>query len=211
MAEIDRNEVIDLRKLPALLDWPSAIEHLHRLRDELESFLAPHVTTKRTRLVLAFRGKRRYLKLPAKVIVKSAAHSLSWLYRVLDAIEANDVDQMIRTLIYFSKADSELWACMKTNISFTEALALQVHSKKAQSDAGKQTKELTKDSELLLLRSTFAKHQSSTSRFQKTADELYDRHGIKGRRGKKLSARTISRRLKELGILDNGSVVPGQR
>ena len=71
------------------------------------------------------------------------------------------------------------------------------------SAAGRGTKELGQDSEILLLRSTYAKYQGQVKAVEKTANELFERHGIKGKRGTKISARTVRNRLKELKILDN--------
>jgi hypothetical protein len=68
---------------------------------------------------------------------------------------------------------------------------------------GSNTKELTSDNDIATLRHTYAKFRGQVNEFEKTANDLHDRHNIKGRRGGKISPKTIERRLKELGEVDN--------
>jgi hypothetical protein len=113
---------VDLRKLPACSEWPNVIDGLRHTQNELEVFLAPYVTRKRTTCVMEYKGKIQYLKCPLPLVAFAVAGSLAYLYRALAAHKANDTDELMRTLIAFSKYDLEVWALAKHRVSSLEAI-----------------------------------------------------------------------------------------
>jgi hypothetical protein len=105
--------------------------------------------------------------------------------------------------IGFARADFEVENQYLFSADSHQAMTRLYQGRRGTSAGGKATAELTSYQHVLLLKTTYAKHRDQVKAIQKTANELYDRHKIKSRRGGKIAERTVRRRLKELGILDN--------
>jgi hypothetical protein len=87
------NGVVDIRSLTC----PSL--DLVACRERLEQAIAPYATTKRTRIIISFKGKRRYLKKLSPDVTLHSVYALQKLYDVESAKKAGDIDKAIRAAL----------------------------------------------------------------------------------------------------------------
>lgn len=103
----------------------------------------------------------------------------------------------------FTLCDFEVTVMKRYGVGF-EAFPLLQLSRWQYMDRGAKTKKL-RDEHDILLQTAYANNRFEKNWLKATTNELAERHKIK------VNPKTVGRRLKELGIVDNDNVVRGQR
>ncbi len=172
---------------------------LRKRRKAIENIVAPYVTQEKTRDAIRFAGKVRYVKrIEAKAERKNvwyAIESLQAIYHLQDAWRERDINDVVRLAYNVGLLDMELLKSefFKCEI-YTELNAWFQTKKRGNSKKGKTKLKSNQD---LLLQTAYANNRKKRNWLQAMTTELRVRHGFKV-----LSTRTVSRRLKELGIVD---------
>ncbi len=186
--------VIDYRSLDVWIEGEDrALAGLAIRQSELEAAVGRHLSETPTAAVIAFKGKRRYLSgitLPGGEM--DAVRALQFLYGIQAAIEAGDIDRIIRQSVGFAHADSEVRNHQHWKMGSVAALAAKARQRSVGKRMGPTTKKLNTPEEHVLLEACYANNYKKAC-LKKTADELLERHGIK------VDAKTVGSRLKEIG------------
>jgi hypothetical protein len=206
-----RECVTDWRKLdPRRGGEPLTSDWLDQRKQELEEIVRPFVTTKKTKLVIEYRGKRRYFTNPRKTDwverpkcealarPASAVLALQFLYRMEAARAAGDIDTMINMAIAFARADSEVqnlyWFGADTmQLAAAKQLSKQV---RANTRLGKTALRNVSDE---VLRRIYEKNYSNGNGWLKaTTADINRECGLK----KRVRPRTVSTELKRRHIVE---------
>jgi hypothetical protein len=172
----------------------SAIAGLAKRRYELERLIEPYLSKKKTADTIRFRGETRYVKPFGADSTQQQVHSAIWglqfVYRAESAIEAGDTQAASLWAYWVGRFHIELQFASKLNIDVGAALANIQRSRRINQAKGHSSK---KDIPREKLKELLVKYRGEKAWRKLICRDLRAA-------GLSVSGRTISDRLKELGL-----------
>jgi hypothetical protein len=207
----DDMSVIDWswRFQPLIANEPRAKDGLNKRRDELEAIVEPHVTTRKTRDAVRFKGERRYviakLRKPTQEANQAwaAIFALQCLYNLDDAIAAGNINAVIQWTHGFSLCDFDVMAIKRcgwdagvaiARFELDERIARSRHEKHV--NAGKKKAKFKNDEERSQLMAAYKNNRGRRDWLQGTTAELRNKDIFPT-----LSTAAVKAELKRLGIV----------